>query len=468
MTKFSSLYIQCVLSLTLSGCCVSNSNDFQYRMLACELSQSLNQCKVFNECDEDDCFLFEGNDYLDRNDLIRAVLNRNPSIDSARQAWQAAVYRYPQVIALDDPMMAYAFAPDSIGNKTFNDQPLRFGQTIELSQKFPFPGKRSHQGKVTLAEAQKMQGDFESVKLELALTASTFFDDYYLIGKALEVNAHHLMLLQDSKSSTESRYVTGGSSQEDLLQVELEIEQMLHEKVTLESQRKIIIAKINGLLHRKPEMPLPLPPTELPMCFFNPGITECLQEEAIQSRPDLAAIRAQIEGSKAAIRLAELQNYPDFEVKASYDTLWDQPEYRPMVGVAINIPFIQQEKRNAAIREASSNYKRLESEYVVLEDKIRVEVEEALQGILQNQRLVKLWKEKGIPLAESKLASATATFESGQGNLMTLLDVDRNLRNIELRFYNALAELWKQRAQLNRALGRFPDSMQYQYEVCND
>lgn len=215
MTKFSSLYIQCVLSLTLSGCCVSNSNDFQYRMLACELSQSLNQCKVFNDCDENECFLFEGNDYLDRNDLIRAVLNRNPSIDSARQAWQAAVYRYPQVIALEDPMMAYAFAPDSIGNKTFNDQPLRFGQTIELSQKFPFPGKRSHQGKVTLAEAQKMQGDFESVKLELALTASTFFDDYYLIGKALEVNAHHLMLLQDSKSSTESRYVTGGSSQED-------------------------------------------------------------------------------------------------------------------------------------------------------------------------------------------------------------------------------------------------------------
>lgn len=466
--KFLLIYSQCILAFTLSGCCVSNSNDFQYRMLACELSQSLTTCKTFNECDEDESFLFEGNDYLDRDELIGAVLNRNPSIDSAKQAWQAAIYRYPQVIALDDPMMVYAFAPDSIGNKTFNDQPLRFGQTIELSQKFPFPGKRSLQGKITLAEAQKMQGDFESVKLELALTASMFFDDYYLVEKALEVNAHHLILLRDSKSSTESRYVTGGSSQEDLLQVELEIEQMLHEKVTLESQRKIIIAKINGLLHRKPEMPLPLPPEELPIYLFNPGITECLQEEAIQFRPDLAAIRAQIEGSKASIRLAELQNYPDFEIKASYDTLWDQPEYRPMVGIAINIPFIQQEKRNAAIREASSNYKRLESEYVMLEDKIRVEVEEALQGIIQNQRLVQLWKDKGIPLAEAKLASATATFESGQGNLMTMLDVDRNLRSIELRFYNALAELWKQRAQLNRALGRFPDSMQHQYEVCDD
>lgn len=461
--NFLSLHVQCILLFTLSGCCQSNSNDFQYRMLAYELSQSSTQCRTVSDCDEDWCInLFEGNAYLDRNELIRAVLNRNPSIESSRQAWQTAVYRYPQVIALDDPMMAYAFAPESIGNKTFNGQPLRFGQTIELSQKFQFPGKRSLQGKITLTDAQKMQGDFESVKLELALTASTFFDDYYLIGKALEVNARHLMLLQDSKASAESRYATGSSSQSELLQVELEIEQMLHEKVTLESQRKILIAKINGLLHRKPEVPLPRPPTELPIYLFNPGLTECLQEEAIQSRPDLVAIRAQIEGSRAAIRLAELQNYPDFELKASYDTLWDQPEYRPMVGIAINIPFIQQEKRNAAIREATSNYKRLESEYAVLADKIRVEVEEALQGIIQNQRLIQLWKEKGIPLAEDKLVSTLATFESGQGNLITVLDTDRNLRSIELRFYSALAGFWTQRAQLNRALGRYPDFMQYQ------
>lgn len=139
-----------------------------------------------------------------------------------------------------------------------------------------------------------------------------------------------------------------------------------------------------------------------------------------------------------------------------------------MVGIAINIPFIQQEKRNAAIREATSNYKRLESEYAVLADKIRVEVEEALQGIIQNQRLIQLWKEKGIPLAEDKLVSTLATFESGQGNLITVLDTDRNLRSIELRFYSALAGFWIQRAQLNRAMGQFPDFVRYQHGVCNE
>ncbi len=425
---------------------------------------------MFNKYDENECIdLFEKYKDLDRNELIGAVLNRNPSIESASQAWRAAVYRYPQAIALDDPMISYAFAPGSIGNQTFNDQPLRFGQTIELSQKFPFPGKRALQGEVTLADAQKMQGDFELVKLELALTTSTFFDDYYLIEKALEINSHHLRLLQDSKNSIVSRYTTGGVSESDLLQPSLEIEQMLHEKVTLESQRKIIIAKINGLLHRKPETLLPQPPQDLPIPIFNLGTTEQLQEDAIKSRPDLAAIRAQIEGGKASIRLAELQNYPDFDFKASYETLWDQPQYRPMVGVSINIPFIQQDKRNAAIRESCANYKRLENEYFILEDKVRVEVEEALQGVLQNHRLLHIWKDKGLPLAKDKLASATATFESGQGSLITILEADRNLRTIELRLYNALAELWRQNAHLNYALGRFQDCfIQNQYEVCDD
>ena len=173
-------YLVCVIGFSLSGCCGTSSNDFQYRMLAYELSQSSTQFKTFSDCNEDWCInLFEGNACLDRNELVQAVLNRNPSIESARQAWQTAIYRYPQVIALDDPMMAYAFAPESIVNKTFNDQPLRFGQTIEFSQKFSFPGKRSLQGKITLTDAQRMQGDFESVKLELALTASTFLPALY-------------------------------------------------------------------------------------------------------------------------------------------------------------------------------------------------------------------------------------------------------------------------------------------------
>lgn len=451
--------IVCFVVVLLTGCCDTRQSDSQYDML---LSEYTVKTALI---DKKECsLLFQEKEQLEREELILAALDRNPSVAAARSALQASIYRYPQATALDDPMLSYSFAPDSIGHKTFNNQPLRYGQTIELSQRVPFPGKRAHQGSMALADSYKMESEFELVQLELALTASMLFDDYYLVQKAIEINDSHLMLLNDSKYSAESLYVTGAIGEQDWLQVSLEIDQILTEKAGLESQQKIVLAKINGLLHQKPETALPLPPKELSIPIIDIKNRDQFEEEAIRCRPDLASIRAQIEGSDAAIKLAELQYFPNFDIKASYDTLWDQPQYRPQVGVSMNIPFIQLEKKRSAISEATLNKNRLESEYLRLQDTIRVEIEEALQGILQNQRIVQLWKDSGLPLASEKLSSSQFSFESGQGTLMMVLEADRNLRTTELRLYNALAETWRQKAQLDRALGKMPNNLLHNRE----
>src|SRR5689334_5337131 len=41
---------------------------------------------------------------LSRVALIRAVLDRNPSVEAARQGWRAALARYRQAGAYEDPM----------------------------------------------------------------------------------------------------------------------------------------------------------------------------------------------------------------------------------------------------------------------------------------------------------------------------------------------------------------------------
>lgn len=46
---------------------------------------------------------FPGAAVLDRRALVEEVLRRNPSLESMRQAWRAALARYPQETALDDP-----------------------------------------------------------------------------------------------------------------------------------------------------------------------------------------------------------------------------------------------------------------------------------------------------------------------------------------------------------------------------
>ena len=48
---------------------------------------------------------------LDRRAYVRAVLERNPSIESARQGWRAALSRVSQSGTFEDPMIDLGIAP---------------------------------------------------------------------------------------------------------------------------------------------------------------------------------------------------------------------------------------------------------------------------------------------------------------------------------------------------------------------
>src|SRR5450432_152510 len=72
--------------------------------------------------------LFKGDTHLDRAALVRAVLDRNPDVAASRAAWRAALARFPEETAIDDPMVSYTIAP-----LTLRDD--RINQAIEIDQK---------------------------------------------------------------------------------------------------------------------------------------------------------------------------------------------------------------------------------------------------------------------------------------------------------------------------------------------
>ena len=59
---------------------------------------------------------FAGLATLERAALVREALRRNPGLEAARSAWRAALARYPQEIALEDPMLDTAIGPASFGS----------------------------------------------------------------------------------------------------------------------------------------------------------------------------------------------------------------------------------------------------------------------------------------------------------------------------------------------------------------
>lgn len=386
---------------------------------------------------------------LERAALVRAVLERNPSIEAARTAWRAAAAMPAQERALDDPMVGYSFAPRSIGVAD-----MEYGQTFEFGQKLPFPGKRGLRAAVAAAEARAAEGDYESLRRDVALMASMLFDEYYTASRAIEVNKRHGELLKEMLSSAKASYAAGRIPQHSLVRVELQLAHVLHDAAEVHSETDIAQAAINALLHRRPTAALPPPPdriTPLDLAFAE----DVDSEHPASDRPEIAAARARVEAADSAVQLARREYYPDFTIGGEYSTMWAEDEHRLMVGVQMEIP-LQLGRRKAMLDSAEATARSRRAELASLEDNVAAEIQIARRHYEKAEHIAILYRDNLLPAAHDVIASARAGLAASTVEFGELIDAEHELRTIELEYEMSVADLARRRAELERSLGRIP------------
>jgi outer membrane protein TolC len=385
---------------------------------------------------------------LDRRTLVEAVLIANRDLEAARQAWRAGVAEVSSAGALDDPMVTYEIAPLSLGSST-----TQLGQRIQLRQKLPWPGKRSLAKDAAAAEASAMRDDLRAAQGDVAMLASQLFDDAYVNARAVEVNDQHRVLVEQMRKAATARVASGRGSTQDALQADVELGHLEHDRVMLETERVSIVARLNGLLHREPTASLPPPPKEL--ALPTAADRASLAKLAPDRRPQRAAAEARIHAGEARVRQAERAYYPDFELMASYDSMWDMPAHRWMVGVAIDVP-IQRNKRDGDAEAARARLAQAQATRDRLADDVRVEVTRAGRELEEASHVVHLYDTRLLPAARAQVEAAIAGFTTGQNDFPTVIAAQRGLREIQLAAVRARADVWKRQAALDRAVGRTP------------
>jgi outer membrane protein TolC len=392
---------------------------------------------------------FAGHATLDRRALIDAVLARNPSIESARWAWRAALARHPQETSLDDPMLEYEVAPRSLTSSRVED-----AHRAVLAQAFPFPGKLSLRGEIALAEAEAAARDHAAVRLRLATLASLLFDEHYLVARKLEVNDVHRALLAELREIAVARYEAGEAAQQDPLEAELEQADLLHRDVALRADQRIVAEQLNALLHRAPGLPLPPPPPALePPPPAEPR--EALLARALAERPELGAAEARVRARESAVALARREYFPDFRLLGGWDGMEEEDEMRPLVGLELNLP-LQRARRAAALDEAKASLEQARSEQRALGDQVQLAVERALERLAEGHHALEIFRDHTLPAARDRVTSARVAFETGQRDFSTVIDAERRLRDAELGYEEAVVEVSRRHAELARATGALP------------
>jgi cobalt-zinc-cadmium efflux system outer membrane protein len=358
--------------------------------------------------------------------------------------------RYPQVTSLDDPVFSTWVAPASLGSNRVNDS-ARF----EVSQKFLFPGKRALRGEAVQAQATAAGYDLEDAKLQLVESAKSAYADYAFAERALEVNADGQKLLGEFKQNAETRYKTGQTPQQDVLQADVELGKQAEQRLARERAKAVAIARLNTLMSLPPESPLPppakdsRPPASLPE-------PRALRELALSRRPDLQALAARIAADTAALGAAEKEYYPDIEATAAYDSFWqgadDQQRLRPQVGFRMNLP-VRLGRRQGAVSEATAQLMQRRAELAKQQNQIGFDVQQAYAQVRESEQGVKLYAEKILPAARENVKSAQAAYVTGKIPFLSLVEAERSLVEVRDRSYLAAAEYERRRATLERVVG---------------
>jgi outer membrane protein TolC len=381
--------------------------------------------------------------------LIEQVLARNPSLAQMIAAWQAASARYPQVTSLDDPNLGLTVAPASIGSNN-----VEFGYSVEVTQKFPFPGKLGLRGQNAAAEASAAGKDVEDVRLQLIESARNAFYEYYLVFRAIAVNEENLELLNSARKSAEARVTTGKASQQEVLQIDVEVGRQRERGLNLGRMKKVTVARINTLMHLPPASPLPPPPAKLALPGELPP-AELLLSAAVASRPDVRAVADRLAAEQALLALAHKEYYPDFEAGAAYNTIMGNGPMRdlaPQLSVRLNLP-VRQSRRSAAVAEAEARVVQRKAELDRLTDQVNFQVQEAYEQVVESAQVVALYEKTILPAAQNNVKAAQPAYTTGQIPLLSFLEAQRNLVSLRDRYYEVLAEHFRRRAALERTVG---------------
>ena len=391
---------------------------------------------------------------LELEDVLERVLEKNPTLGAARAAWDEARAQARQAGALEDPMLEVMGAPRSFGSNSNVDPGYRIG----LTQPLPIFGQRGLRRRLAENDARAAGWDLRTMQLDLVREARTSFLDYWRIGRAIALNRELLGILPELRRVSLAKYSAGLVGQQDPLQIDAEVAMLDHEAVVLERQRLVAVATLNLLMHEPVESWLPPPPDSLSMPDTNLVHSE-LAPRARALRPEMWAADARVEAGRAGVALAGRQRLPETSFGVAYDRFWSEPELQASVGITLNLP-IQFGRLSAARAEARARLEESQSRRDAVQDSIEFQVASAAATFHEQAHDVQIARERLLPLAERTLRATRVSYEANRTDFLTVLNSLRDFLRARLEADASLAMLHEARADLDRALGNLPSTLE--------
>ena len=374
--------------------------------------------------------------------FVRLALRNNPDLRARALAVQAAAKEIPQAGSLPDPVLSVSFMNLPVNAFVFNKEPMS-GKQLSLRQKIPFPGKLGL--KKSVARARFQIAEQTRIELENQLVGrvkSTYFA-LFAVDRMLRVTAKNMALLKQFNRIAETRYAVGKGVQQDILKAQVEYSNLRNRQIALRQQRQSLQAKLNILVNRPVDIPIPKIRT-IRLDSLSQTLGE-LESLAFALRPILKKSRLVVQKAERVFRLAKKDFWPDVTLGVAYTQRDRLKTGAPGIDyvsatVAFNLPVFFGQKQAQRTEEADLNLQKAKAELENMRNLLRFQLRDAWVRAEKNRKQLKLLREGILPQAKQALDAALTSYQVGKIDFLTLLNNQQTLFRYESDYYRAQAE----------------------------
>jgi outer membrane protein TolC len=389
-------------------------------------------------------------------DLLSEAVANNPELAAARSERDAALQRIAPAGALEDPMLELGVINAPLDPLSLSREDMTM-KMLGLSQKLPFPGKRDLRRAVATADA-------DSLELAVQEASNTLVRDVRVAYEELAFNTESQRIVVRTQTALEqlvaiarARYDVGQAAQNDVLDAQTELERLRVERLQLARENTVLQSELRRLLGRT-GTPDPII-VAAPHLAAGPELDGERSTLAIENRPQLLALQALVDRNTRSLDLAQLEYYPDFDLKLQYGQRDRAPDGMPrddMVSltVGVNLPLWRKSRLEPQVAEARAMRSRAQSMLAAQQLETQAALDEQRAIAVQSRQSAELYQSTLLPQARASITSALSAYRVGGVDFLTLRQAQLRELEVSTELAEAIASHNKAVAEIALLVGR--------------
>ena len=385
-------------------------------------------------------------------EVLEAARERNPRLQASRSMAEAREVSRSWAGLLPDPRIQLGMMNLSLPGFDA-DMPSSMAPSVQVTQVLPFPGKLGLESEIADRTSEMARAGADESWWTIRARAGRTFWELYATDRRLEVLSETHDRLEDFEHAARALYEAGTGRQTDVLQAQVEVARTDAEIARARAARRGAAARLNALLDRPTDTPVPPPAAgELPGAV--PPIAE-LRERAEASRPALERDRLAVRRAETRAERAGREIWPDLMLGAAYGqrSLGGDVQRMASFTVGFELPIFAGRRQLRMRDEAEAMAAMARAELAETRADVGARLGELVAELDRARELIRLYRDEVLPQARTTVESAFASYRVGSVDFRTLVNAQTTLDRYEDEFHRWVADYGRALVELEATIG---------------